>query len=111
MLLLTTRGRETGVDHTVPLLYLSHDGVIALIASYGGRDVHPDWYLNLMDDPSVTVRTRDGTLQMAARTASPAERAAWWPRAVAAYHDYAAYQRKTSREIPIVLLEARVKSA
>jgi deazaflavin-dependent oxidoreductase (nitroreductase family) len=105
MLLLTTRGRETGAEHTVPLLYLRRDGVIALIASYGGRDHHPDWYLNLSADPAVTVQTREGDMRLAARTATPAEREVWWPRVVAAYHDYAEYQRRTSREIPVVLLE------
>jgi F420H(2)-dependent quinone reductase len=105
MLLLTTRGRKTGADHTVPLLYLSEDETIVLIASFGGRDHHPDWYLNLMEDPSVVARTKDRAMQLIARTASPAERESWWPKVVASYRDYAEYQRRTDREIPIVLLE------
>jgi deazaflavin-dependent oxidoreductase (nitroreductase family) len=105
MLLLTTRGRKTGEPHTVPLLYLEEEGTLAVIASYGGRDHHPEWYLNLVDDPSVTAQTGDCTLRLTARTASVAERATWWPRAVSAYRDYAEYQSRTGREIPIVLLE------
>jgi deazaflavin-dependent oxidoreductase (nitroreductase family) len=106
MLLLTSRGRKTGVDHTVPLLYLSEGETIAVIASFGGRDHHPEWYLNLVADPDVTARTRDRSLRLMARTANPAEREAWWPKVVASYPDYATYQARTKREIPIVLLEA-----
>jgi deazaflavin-dependent oxidoreductase (nitroreductase family) len=105
MLLLTTRGRESGTDHTVPLLYLEDEGTIAVIASFGGRDRHPEWYLNLVADPIVTARTRDRTMRLTARTATPAERGTWWPAVVASYPDYAVYQARTEREIPIVLLE------
>ena len=105
MLLLTTRGRKTGNAHTVPLLCL-HDGeTIALIASYGGRDYHPAWYLNLVDEPEVSVQTADGSMRLIARTAAAAEREMWWPRIVQAYSDYATYQGRTTREIPVVLLE------
>ena len=104
MLLLTTRGRTSGYAHTVPLLYLSDGDTIAVIASFGGRDHHPDWYLNLMADPIVTARTGDREMSLVARTATPAERATWWPRAVEAYQDYAVYQTRTQRQIPIVLL-------
>jgi deazaflavin-dependent oxidoreductase (nitroreductase family) len=105
MLLLTTRGRKSGEAHTVPLLYLSEGETIAVIASYGGRDHHPDWYLNLVDDPEVTARLSDRTVRLSARIARPPERETWWQRAVEAYRDYAVYQRRTEREIPIVLLE------
>ena len=104
MLLLTTMGRKSGEAHTVPLLYLSDGETIAVIASFGGRDHHPDWYLNLMADPSVTARTGERELRLIARTATPAERETWWPRAVDAYRDYALYQDRTKRQIPIVLL-------
>lgn len=105
MLLLTTRGRKTGEAHTVPLLYLRDGEIIALIASYGGRDHHPAWYLNLVDDPDVSVQTARGKKRLTARTATPAERETWWPRIVDAYSDYATYQSRTKREIPVVLLE------
>jgi deazaflavin-dependent oxidoreductase (nitroreductase family) len=107
MLLLTTRGRRTGEPHTVPLLFLRGEGTMAVIASYGGRDHHPDWYLNLDDHPEVTAQTGGRRARLTARTAGPAERDTWWPKAVAAYGDYAVYQDRTDREIPIVLLEPR----
>jgi F420H(2)-dependent quinone reductase len=105
MLLLTTRGRLTGRPHTVPLLYLRDGDRFLVIASYGGRDHHPEWYLNLLADPSVSVRVADRKLALTARTASSAEREEWWPKVVASYGDYAVYQTRTDREIPIVTLE------
>lgn len=105
MLLLTTHGRETGESHTVPLLYLSEDDRYVVIASYGGRDRHPDWYLNLVADPIVRVRTPGSKETMRARTAEPGERAVWWPRVLKAYDGYRTYQSRTSREIPVVFLE------
>lgn len=107
MLLLTTRGRRTGEAHTVPLLFLRLGDNLILIASYGGRDHHPEWYLNLVADPSVTAQVGGRAMEFHARTASPSERIEWWPRVVEAYRDYASYQSKTEREIPIVILEPR----
>lgn len=105
MLLLTTHGRETGEPHTVPLLYLTDDDRFVVIASYGGRDRHPDWYLNLVADPIVRVQTPESRRTMRARTAEPDERAVWWPRVLDAYDGYRTYQGRTSREIPVVFLE------
>ena len=105
MLLLTTRGRRTGEAHTVPLLYLRDGERLVVIASYGGRDHHPEWYLNLLAEPEVTARVGARNLTMTARTASPSERDSWWPKVVAAYRDYAVYQQRTEREIPVVVLE------
>ncbi|MGH8941898.1 MAG: nitroreductase/quinone reductase family protein, partial [Acidimicrobiia bacterium] len=93
--------------HTVPLLYLRDGDRFLVIASYGGRDRHPEWYLNLLADPSVTARVADRKVVLTARTASSAEREEWWPRVVASYGDYAVYQTRTDREIPIVTLERR----
>jgi deazaflavin-dependent oxidoreductase (nitroreductase family) len=76
-----------------------------VIASYGGRDHHPEWYLNLVADPVVTARTRDRNLRLTARTATRRERETLWPEVVAAYPDYEVYQKRTEREIPVVLLE------
>ncbi|HSO50488.1 MAG TPA: nitroreductase family deazaflavin-dependent oxidoreductase [Acidimicrobiia bacterium] len=105
ILLLTTTGRRTGRPHTVPLLYLREGETVVLIASYGGRDRHPAWYLNLAATPEVEVQLRQQQFKARARTADPEERAAWWPRVVAAYGDYAVYQTRTDRVIPVVLLE------
>lgn len=105
MLLLTTVGRRTAVAHTVPLLYLSETDRLVVIASYGGRDHHPEWYLNLVDNPSVTVETPGQKISMTARTADHEERNVWWPRIVDAYNGYANYQSRTDRKIPVVFLE------
>jgi F420H(2)-dependent quinone reductase len=105
ILLLTTRGRATGRKHTVPLLYLRDGECLVVIASYGGRVRHPEWYLNLVTEPSVTAQIGRNRRTFQARTATEDEREQWWPRVVAAYSDYAVYQRRTDREIPVVMLE------
>ena len=104
MCLLTTTGRRTGKRHTVPLLYLRDGDSVVVIASYGGRRQHPEWYQNLMAEPAAELQILDNRLQVTARTADPAERAQWWPRIVTAYSDYALYQSRTDREIPVVFL-------
>jgi F420H(2)-dependent quinone reductase len=105
MLLLTTRGSRTGRHHTVPLLYLRDDETMIVIASWGGRPENPDWYGNLTAQPRATVQVRSRVWAVRARTATPAEREAWWPRIVAAYPGYRAYQSHTDRVIPVVFLE------
>ncbi len=105
MLLLTTRGRRTGRSHTVPLLYLKGGDALVIIASWGGRDHHPHWYLNLLAEPRAEVHVRGRVWRVEARTAQGTERAAWWQRAVDAHHGYAEYQGRTRREIPVVILE------
>ncbi|MEA1902451.1 MAG: nitroreductase family deazaflavin-dependent oxidoreductase [Actinomycetota bacterium] len=108
MLLLTTTGRSSGEDHTVPLLYLRDADRLVVIASYGGRDFHPDWYLNLVETPDVEVELPGSRATMTARTADADERAEWWSRAVEAYDGYAEYQVRTERQIPVVFLEPRI---
>lgn len=106
MLLLTTRGRETGRLHTVPLLYLT-DGPSrhVVIASYGGRPYHPDWYLNLVLHPRVEVQIRSHRFTAHASTADSRERGEWWPKVLAAYDGYGEYETRSDREIPVVFLE------
>lgn len=104
MLLLTTEGRLTGRPHTVPLLFLRDGDRLVVIASYGGRPRHPDWYSNLLFQPRAVVRVPWGRLEVTARIATTDERAAWWPRVVEAYPGYAEYQSRTRRPIPIVFL-------
>ena len=107
MLLLTTTGARTGRTHTVALLYLDRPGGFVVIASYGGRPDHPQWYDNLVVDPDVTVDLPGRiTQRMRARTATSEERSEWWPRIVEAYDGYAQYQSRTDREIPVVFLES-----
>lgn len=105
MCLLTTTGRRSGVGHTVPLLYLGDGDRFVVIASYGGRHHHPDWYENLLAHPAATLQIGSRSIPVMARTAGTEERDAWWPRVVEAYRDYAAYQARTDRQIPVVFLE------
>lgn len=105
MLLLTTTGCRTGKPHTVPLLYLEEGGTLAVIASFGGRPRHPQWYRNIVANPQVAVQTGWRRRRFRARVADAEERASWWPRVVSAYEGYRDYQRRTDRVIPIVLLE------
>jgi len=102
MLLLTTTGRSSGRDHTVPLLYLRDEADVLVIASWGGRDYPPDWYRNLTADKRVSVQINGSTWPGTAEELSAAERAEWWHRAVAAYNGYAEYQTRTDRTIPII---------
>lgn len=104
MLLLSTTGRRSGKPHTVPLLYLRHGAALVVIASWGGRDHHPQWYLNLSADPQCSVRVAGKVHSVTARMTNGEERARLWARAVAAYDGYAHYQAKTARQIPVVVL-------
>jgi deazaflavin-dependent oxidoreductase (nitroreductase family) len=103
--LLTTTGRRTGKQHTVPLLYLRDKSRIVVIASWGGRDQHPEWYLNLRDHPAASVQVLGDRWPVRARTADAEERATWWPRVLEAYDGYAEYESRTKREIPVVFLD------
>jgi deazaflavin-dependent oxidoreductase (nitroreductase family) len=104
---LTTTGRKSGQPHTVMLTSPVQEGdAIVVVASRGGDDHHPSWFLNLSADPKVEVVVGGKDKRsMRARVASPEERAALWPRVTAAYRGYAGYQAKTGREIPLVMLE------
>ena len=103
--LLTTMGRRTGTQHTVPLLYLREADRIVVIASWGGRDQHPEWYLNLLAHPSAAVQVLGDRWPIRARPADAGERATWWPRVLEAYGGYAEYESRTEREIPVVFLD------
>ncbi|WP_327111819.1 nitroreductase family deazaflavin-dependent oxidoreductase [Streptomyces sp. NBC_01341] len=104
VILLTTRGAKSGKVRKSPLMRVEHDGRYAVVASLGGAPKHPVWYYNILADPKVELR--DGTVQqdMVAREVSGDEKALWWGRAVEAFPDYAEYQRKTDREIPVFVL-------
>lgn len=106
MLLLTTRGRRSGRAHTVPLLYLRDGQQLVVIASWGGRDDHPDWYENLVAHPVVRVQVEGEQRTMVAETATPERRRVLWKRVLAAYDGYRLYQDRTNREIPVVVLSA-----
>jgi deazaflavin-dependent oxidoreductase (nitroreductase family) len=104
---LTTTGRRSGQPRTVWLTSPVQEGTtLVVVASRGGEDQAPAWYLNLVDQPEVRVRLRGKEFEpRRARTATAEERARLWPLVVAGYRGYAAYQNKTDREIPLVLLD------
>jgi len=105
VLLLTARGRKTGKARTTPLLYLQDGDRLVVVASKGGAPRHPAWFLNLAANPEVTVERGRERLAMRAREADDEERARYWPQVVAMYPGYEKYQQKTSRRIPLVVLE------
>ncbi|MGR2754024.1 nitroreductase/quinone reductase family protein [Agromyces arachidis] len=99
-------GRHSGLPRSVILSApIAEPERIVLVASKGGADRHPAWYLNVVANPDVVIEQRDGRRKMRARTASPDERAELWPRIAAAYPVYARYQARTRREIPLVVCE------
>jgi deazaflavin-dependent oxidoreductase (nitroreductase family) len=104
---LTTTGRKSGRPHTVLLTSPVRDGeAVVVVASRGGADHHPAWFLNLRDNPDVEVAVGgEAKRPMRARVADADERARLWPQVVAKYKGYGNYQAKTDREIPLVLLE------
>ncbi|MDK1018543.1 MAG: nitroreductase family deazaflavin-dependent oxidoreductase [Actinomycetota bacterium] len=104
MLLLTTTGHKTGAKHTVPLLYLHSGDDLVVIASYGGKPNHPTWYQNLLANPRASVQILGKRRQVEATTMISRERREWWPQIVEAYGDYAVYQSRTTRKIPVVWL-------
>ena len=103
-LLLTTRGRKSGAERVVPLPYFEHDGVVLVVASFAGNPKHPEWYLNLLAEPEVTVQIGFKRRRARAVVASDEERSRIWPSVVARAPMYADYQRITERTIPVVLL-------
>jgi deazaflavin-dependent oxidoreductase (nitroreductase family) len=105
VILLTTKGARTGKLRKVPLMRIEHDGRYAIVASLGGAPQNPVWYHNVRADPRVELQDGTVTREYLARQVDGEEKAAWWDRAVAAYPEYAAYQKKTSRQIPVFVLE------
>ena len=108
VVILTTRGRRSGKLRKSPLMRVEHGGAYAVVASQGGADEHPEWYLNLVADPAVALQDGPVAVDMAARVLTGDGRAQWWARAAAAFPTYDTYQQKTTREIPVVLVEPHV---
>jgi deazaflavin-dependent oxidoreductase (nitroreductase family) len=104
VIIVTTRGVKSGKVRKVPLMRVEHDGEYAAVASMGGAVKNPVWYYNLVADPRVEVRDGSVVQAMTAREVTGAEKAIWWERCVAAFPDYAAYQAKTDRSIPVFVL-------
>ena len=104
-LLLTTTGRKSGETRTSPLIYGRHGDDYLVVASKGGHHAAPDWYANLQANPEVELQVKGETFKARARDATPEEKPELWRLMSGHWPDYDAYQRKTDREIPVVVLE------
>jgi F420H(2)-dependent quinone reductase len=105
VVIITNRGISSGKVRKTPVMRVEHDGRYAAVASRGGAPDHPAWYHNLRANPHVELQDGSRKQEMVAREVSGSERAQWWERAVAAYPPYAEYQQKTTRQIPVFVLE------
>jgi F420H(2)-dependent quinone reductase len=106
VVIVTNRGARSGKVHKTPVMRVEHDGRYAMVASKGGAPDHPLWYYNVRANPLVELQDGPHKQDMIAREISGAERAEWWERAVSAYPPYAEYQQRTTRQIPVFVLEA-----
>lgn len=105
VIILTTRGAKSGKVRKTPLMRVEHDGRYAVVASNGGTPTHPVWFHNVAADPHVQLQDGATKWDMTAHEATGEEKARWWERAVEAWPEYADYQKKTDREIPVFVLE------
>lgn len=105
VVVLTTVGATSGKLRKSPLMRVEHEGKYAIVASMGGAPRNPTWYANVIASPHVELQDGPVKKDYVAREVTGAEKAFWWERAVAAFPDYAEYQKKTDREIPVLVLE------
>jgi deazaflavin-dependent oxidoreductase (nitroreductase family) len=108
VILLTNRGSKSGSLRKTPLMRVEHEGSYAAVGSKGGAPENPLWVANVLAHPEVELQDGPVKQDMTARRVTGVERAEWWERAVAAYPDYADYQKKTQREIPVFVVEPRL---
>ena len=104
--ILTTRGRRTGAIRRSPIVRVCDGGRFLAVASMGGAPKHPMWYLNLQANPEVTIQDKGEVHNLVARTATAVEKEELWPIAVAEWPDYENYQKRTERDIPLVICES-----
>ena len=104
VILLTTVGAKSGKIRKTPLMRVEHNGEYAIVASLGGAPKNPVWYHNVKQNPRVELQDGDVTKDYEAREVTGDEKAVWWERAVEAWPDYAEYQTKTDRQIPVFVL-------
>ena len=104
VIILTSVGAKSGKLRKTPLMRVEHDGEYAVVASLGGAPQHPVWYYNLAANPQVELQDGPAKREYVAKEIQGAERESWWERAVAAWPDYAEYQKKTTRVIPVFVL-------
>jgi F420H(2)-dependent quinone reductase len=105
VIVLTSVGAKSGKLRKTALMRVEHDGIYAVVASLGGAPKHPVWYYNLKKNPHVELQDGATKRDYTAREVTGREKATWWQRAVEAYPDYARYQEKTDRDIPVFVLE------
>jgi deazaflavin-dependent oxidoreductase (nitroreductase family) len=105
IVVITNLGAKSGKVRKTPLMRVEHDGKYLAVASQGGAPKNPLWYYNFLANPNVVLQDGPKIIEMIAREITGEEKAEWWERAVAAYPPYAEYQAKTSRQIPVLLLE------
>jgi deazaflavin-dependent oxidoreductase (nitroreductase family) len=105
-MMLTTTGRKTGQRRTTPVLYFQDDTGLIVVASFGGNDMHPAWYLNLEQCPRAEVIVKGEHRSILARKLSPEEKKAIWPRLVELHPQFETYHQRTRREIPLMRLLA-----
>ncbi|WP_406423971.1 nitroreductase family deazaflavin-dependent oxidoreductase [Streptomyces sp. NBC_00873] len=110
VIILTTRGAKSGKIRKTPLMRVEHDGTYAVVASLGGAPQHPVWFHNVAADPRVELQDGPVRQDMNAREVTGEEKTVWWERAVEAFPDYADYQLKTDRQIPVFVLEPAAQS-
>lgn len=103
-MLLATKGRKTGQWRSTPVLYLDNGRDLLIVASFGGNDNHPVWYLNLLDCPEAEVTIKESRVRVVAQEISAEEKQRLWPRLVKLYPPFESYRRRTSRNIPVVRL-------
>ena len=104
LMMLTTTGRKTGRCRTTPVLYLQDETSLIVVASFGGNDMHPAWYLNLEKCPDAEVIVKGEHRKVLARKLPPEEKKIIWPRLVQLYPQFENYQQQTRREIPLMSL-------
>ncbi|QNN54596.1 nitroreductase family deazaflavin-dependent oxidoreductase [Nocardioides mesophilus] len=107
VVVVTSLGARSGKIRKTPLMRVEHDGAYALVASQGGAPKHPTWYHNLVAHPLIELQDGPVRQDMTVRLVTGEEKAQWWERAVAAFPNYADYQRRTDREIPVFVAEPR----
>ncbi|MEU3452458.1 nitroreductase family deazaflavin-dependent oxidoreductase [Micromonospora sp. NPDC006766] len=105
IVLMTYRGARTGKVRKTPVMRVEHEGHYAAVASMGGAPTNPQWYASLVAEPVIELQDGAVTREYRAREVFGDEKAIWWRRAVDAFPDYASYQGKTDRQIPVVVLE------
>jgi F420H(2)-dependent quinone reductase len=111
VVIITNRGARSGKLRKTPVMRVEHEGRYAAVASQGGAPTNPLWYHNFRADPHVELQDGPRKQDMVAREVTGDERARWWERAVAAYPPYAEYQQRTTRQIPVFVLEPADASA